>query len=115
MLTEVATLLGYASLHQNDLFMGISYQEDKIYSTPPTKQLYEIEKFSAHLFDASLLGTTLEYQTAIKDLFQRISKPSLLFVLGDFLEEIDLGLLAQKHKLFCRKKYLFLSSQTTSP
>lgn len=98
-LTEVATLLGYASLHQNDLFTGISYQEDKIYSTPPTKQLYEIEKFSHHLFEASLLGTTLNHQKAIKDLFQRISKPSLLFVLGDFLEEIDLSLLAQKHEV----------------
>jgi len=99
MLTEVATLLGYASLHQNDLFMGIAYEEDKIYASPPTKQVYEIEKYSKHIFEASLLGTRLDYQRAIKDLFQRISKPSLLFVLGDFLEEIDLGLLAQKHEV----------------
>ena len=98
-MTEVATLLAYASFHQNDLFTGIAYEENTIYSTPPTKQVYEIEKFSRHLFDASVLGSTLDRQKAIKDLFRRVAKPSLLFILGDFLEEIDLSLLAQKHEV----------------
>ena len=98
-LTEVATLLGYATQQQSDLFTGVCYTQTQTYMTPPTKQLYHIEEFSQTLFETSLLGTTLHTNRAIQDLFQRIHKSSLVFVLGDFLEEIDLSLLAQKHEV----------------
>ncbi len=98
-LTEVATLLGYAAQQNADLFTGIAYTEAKTFDTPPTKQLYHIEQFSSMLFDAPLLHTTLHQQHAVETLFKRIHKPSLIFVLGDFLEEIDLSLLAQKHEV----------------
>ena len=99
MLTHVATLLAYASLEDNNLFMGINYTESNIYTTPPTKQIYHVNQFSKNLYDSNLLETSLDYQASINNLFTRISKPSLLFVIGDFLEEVDLSLLAQKHEV----------------
>jgi len=98
-LTEVATLLGYATQQQSDLFTGVCYTQTQTYATPPTKQLYHIEQFSQTLFELPLLGTTVDTKDAIDDLFKRIHKPSLVFVLGDFLEEVDLSLLAQKHEV----------------
>jgi uncharacterized protein (DUF58 family) len=98
-LTEVATLLGYAAQQNSDLFTGLRYTQESTDATPPTKQLYHIEQFSKTLFEASLLNTSLDYHTAIQDLFKRLHKPSLLFVLSDFLEEVDLSLLAQKHEV----------------
>jgi len=98
-LTEVATLLGYAAQQNSDLFTGVNYTQESTDATPPTKQLYHIEQFSKTLFEASLLNTSLDYHTAIQDLFKRLHKPSLLFVLSDFLEEVDLSLLAQKHEV----------------
>jgi len=98
-LTEVATLLGYASQQNGDLFTGINYTQNQNTSTPPTKQLYHIEQFSKTLYEASLLGTTLDANASIQDLFKRLHKPSLVFVVGDFLEEVDLSLLAQKHEV----------------
>jgi len=98
-LTEVATLLGYAAQQNADMFTGISYEQHQTNSTVPTKQIYHIEQFSKQLFEASLLGTRVNTASSVKDLFKRIQKPSLLFVLSDFLEEIDLSLLAQKHEV----------------
>ena len=98
-LTEVATILGYAAQQNNDLFTGIQYTQDKTHATPPTKQLYHIEQFSQTLYDASLLNTSLTHSSAVEDLFKRLHKPSLLFVLSDFLDEIDLSLLSQKHEV----------------
>ncbi len=98
-LTEVATILGYAAQQNADLFTGISYEQDQVKSTAPTKQLYHIEQFSKTLFEASLLGTKVNYNTSIQDLFKRVHKSSLVFVIGDFLEEVDLSLLAQKHEV----------------
>jgi len=98
-LTEIATLLGYATQQNADMFTGISYLQDKTHSTVPTKQIYHIEQFSKQLFEASLLGTRINSASSVENLFKRVQKPSLLFVLSDFLEEIDLSLLAQKHEV----------------
>jgi len=98
-LTEVATLLGYATHYNADLFTGFAYTQDKTIETPPTKQLYHIERFSETLFTLPLLETTVDKTVTIENLFRRIHKPSLIFVLGDFLEEVDLSVLAQKHEV----------------
>jgi len=98
-LTEVASVLAYAAQHSGDLFTGIGYTQHKIHTTVPSKQVYHIEQFSEALYETDLLHTTLEHQTAIKDLFKRVHKPSLIFVLSDFLEVSDLSLLAQKHEV----------------
>jgi uncharacterized protein (DUF58 family) len=98
-LVEIATLLGYATHQQSDLFTGIAYLENDLISTPPTKQLYTIEEFSRTLYESSLLATRVNKQEAVENLFKRIQKPSLLFVLGDYLDPIDLSLLAQKHEV----------------
>jgi len=98
-LTEVATVLALAAQHSGDLFMGLSYTQSQTYITVPTKQVYHIEQFSKILYETPLLHTSLNTSLATDDLFRRIHKPSLLFVLGDFLKEVDLSLLAQKHEL----------------
>lgn len=98
-LTEVATLLGYAAHQNGDLFTGIAYQKHHTSFQPPTKQLFHIETFSKNLFESDTLGTPLIYNEAMRDLFLRIQKPSLIFIIGDFLQEIDLSLLAQKHEV----------------
>jgi uncharacterized protein (DUF58 family) len=98
-LTEVASILAYATQHQNDLFTAISFYQNNTHTTLPTKQLFHIENFSKQLFEAKLLQTKLKHQEAINTLFKKIHNPSLLFVISDFLEEVDLSLLAQKHEV----------------
>jgi len=98
-LTEVASTLAYATQHQNDLFTALSFYQNTTHTTPPTKQLFHIENFSKQLFEAPLLHTKLKHQEAIDTVFKKIHKPSLLFVISDFLEEMDFSLLAQKHEV----------------
>jgi len=98
-LAEVATLLGYAAYQNGDLFSGLGYYENSTTFVPPTKQLFSIESFATKLYDAETLGTTLAYDTCMQDLFARTGKPSLIFIIGDFLQPVDLSLLAQKHEV----------------
>ncbi len=98
-LCEVATTLGYATQHNSDLFQGLLYTSKETYSTPPTKQLFHIEEFSKKVYEIPLLHTKLNYDKSIDDIFKRLRRPSLVFILADFLEEIDLSLLSQKHEV----------------
>jgi uncharacterized protein (DUF58 family) len=97
--TEVAALLGFATQHSNDLFSGICYTPHDTYTTPPTKQLFEIERFTEQIETAAVLHAALSLQEKIDDLFKRLHKPSLLFILHDFLEPVDLSLLSQRHEV----------------
>lgn len=98
-LTEVATLIGYASQYQANLFTGFCYTQKETFVSPPTKQRYPIDQFVKILYEASLLGTSLDIANSIQDVFTKITKPSLVFILGDFLQKVDLSLLAQKHEI----------------
>ena len=98
-ITEIASILGYSSQHNSDLFTGFNFHSDTYTVTPPTKQLYHIENFSRELYELDVLQTTLNYKKAVQTLFSQIHKRSLLFVIGDFMEPIDLSLLAQKHEV----------------
>ncbi|SFV56018.1 hypothetical protein MNB_SV-13-193 [hydrothermal vent metagenome] len=98
-ITEVASIIAYATQHQNDLFTGVSYYQNNIYTTPPTKQIFNIESFSKQLFETPVLNTKIDHQKSIDNLFKQIHKPSLVFIISDFLDEVDLSLLAQKHEV----------------
>ena len=98
-LTETATLLGYAAHQNSDLFTGILHHQKESFFVPPTKQIFTIENFSKKLYRSDLHGTKIDYDDAIADLFTRVQRRSLIFILGDFLQAADLSLLAQKHEV----------------
>jgi len=98
-ITVLAAELGYAAYQNGDLFTGFGYRQKDTITTPPTKQLYAIESFSEKLFESDLLHTSIDYQEAVKEIFARTKQPSLVIILGDFLQSVDLSLLAQKHEV----------------
>jgi len=99
MIVQLASALGYAAYQNGDLFTGLGYTEEQKIVTPPTKQLFAIESFAERLYTQNILRTSLNYDEAVRDIFSRVRQPSLLILLGDFLEEVDLSLLAQKHEV----------------
>ena len=98
-LAELASILGYAAYQNGDLFTGLGYVEREMIITPPSKQLYSIESFSEQLYNSKLLESKTEYDYAINNIFTRVQRPSLIVILGDFLQEADLSLLSQKHEV----------------
>jgi uncharacterized protein (DUF58 family) len=97
--TEVATMIAYLATLNSDIFTGIAYTQDNIIQSPTSKEHYHIEAFSKALYECQLLGTKIDIQASIKELFIHLQKPSLIFIIYDFLEDIDLSLLSQKHEI----------------
>lgn len=99
LLCEIASILAYATQYNNDIFTGINYTENDIFTSTPTKQIFSIEKYIKNIYTSKILQTKVNTKEAINDLFQRVDKRSLIFIIGDFLQEIDLSILAQKHEV----------------
>lgn len=98
-LAETTALLGYSAYKNSDIFTGIACtQEESIYRTA-TKNIYSIESFVEKLYGYNTLETKLSYSQVPQEIFARLHRRSILFIIGDFLQDIDLSLLAQRHEV----------------
>ncbi len=96
-MAEAAAILGYAALYGNDLFEGFAFLPETTLRTYPTKETLPMERFVSAFAKSELLHTRNDTQKALDTLFGLLQRPSLLFVIADFLDPVDLSLLAQKH------------------
>ncbi len=96
---EVMALLGYSAVKNRDLFSHILYA-DKLYrKTKPSKKLYAVNKEIEELTDFDVLGKRANIKGWIEDLNKYVRKKSLLFMIGDFVGDYNLSLLAKKNDL----------------
>ncbi len=61
------------------------------------RDFYSVERFVKELAGVELLGRACAFDT--KKLFYELREPSLVVLLGDFLDPVDVALLAQKHEV----------------
>ncbi len=99
-MTHLLTLLAYSTLLSNNL-LEISLSLGREFkSFEPTKEI-EVTKENLKLFaKTEPLGLKGAYEQLEERLLKVQEQKSLLFLIGDFLEPIELSLLAQKHELY---------------
>ena len=98
-LTHILAVLGYSSYEANDSFLSFVMcgSEVKLYS--PTKNIEQIEQSIKDVYSSKLLNTTVDYRRVEAELLSKVEAKSLMFIIGDFLDSIDISILAQKHEV----------------
>ncbi|HHH51444.1 MAG TPA: hypothetical protein ENK76_03640 [Campylobacterales bacterium] len=99
LLSYIVALLGYSAYSANDLFGAISIFGSDIKEYEPTKNIELIEQSIYDIYDFEPLGKSINYAEVPSKLMQTIEAKSLLFIIGDFLDDIDLSILSQKHEV----------------
>ncbi len=95
----ILTLISYSSLHTNNL-LKISYLFGDIFkSFEPTKRFEDVEGVLKEFREKEPLELKIAYEKVEERLINSIESKSLLFIVGDFFEFIDLSILSQKHEL----------------
>jgi len=96
---ELMAILGYSAVKNRDQFSHILYA-DKLYrKTKPSKKVYAVNKEIEEVVKFDVLGKAANYNGWIKDLNKYVRKKSLLIMIGDFVGDYNLSLLAKKHDL----------------
>jgi len=97
---ELMALLGYSAVRNRDLFSHILYA-DKLYRhSKPAKKIFAVTKEIEESANFKVIGKAANYSGWIDTLNRRVRKKSLMFLIGDFVGDINLSLLAKKHDLF---------------
>jgi len=98
-LAEIVALLGFSAIKNSDRFSFISYCKSGEFIVRGSKNINSINSSLSFIFDSKLIGNRCNYEDLSKELFSMIKKRSIIFVLGDFFQKIDLRLLSKKHEV----------------
>ncbi len=96
-MTELVALLGFSAVKNSDLFTNIIFA-DKLYTmSKPNKKFFAVEDAISKIETFKMLGKESNYQALTDTLYKRLKRKSLLFIIADFVGDINLSLLAKKH------------------
>ena len=99
-IAEVVATLGFSAVKNADLFSHMLFA-DKLYDlSKPSKKLFSVHKAVEEIVDFEPLGKEADYKALVETLNNRLKKKALLFILSDFVGDIDLKLLSKKHDVF---------------
>ncbi len=97
---EITAILGFSAVKNADMFSHMIYA-DKLYSkSKPSKKLFAVNTAVEELESFDVLGKEGDFKGFVDTLYSRIRKKSLLFIVSDFIGDIDLKLLSKKHDIF---------------
>jgi len=96
-MTELVALLGFSAVKNSDLFTNIIFA-DRLYNmSKPNKKFFTIEDAISKIEAFKMLGKESNYQALTDTLYKRLKRKSLLFIISDFVGDINLSLLSKKH------------------
>ncbi|MEY3002392.1 MAG: hypothetical protein RLZZ428_767 [Pseudomonadota bacterium] len=96
-MAQVVAMLGFSAVKNADLFSHIIFADGLYEMSKPSKKLFSVHKAVDDVIGFDPLGKESDYSALVETLHQRLHKKSLLFILSDFVGEIDLRLLTKKH------------------
>ncbi len=99
-IAEIVSILGFSAVKNSDLFSHMIYADRLYEKSKPSKKIFSVNKAVEALMDFDSIGKEGDYKGFVDTLFRRVKKRSLLFVVSDFIGDIDLKILSRKHDLF---------------
>ena len=99
-MAELVALLGFAAVRNSDLFSYLNFADRLYHHSKPSKKLFAVSRETEYVMGFDPLGKEGDFRAWADTIYNRVKKKSLLFLISDFVGDIDLRLLAKKHDLF---------------
>lgn len=99
-IAQLIAILGFSAVKNSDQFSHLLYADRLYHHSKPSKKLFAVTKEVERTLGFEPLGLESDFGGWTRATFQRIRKKSLLFLISDFVGEVDLRLLAKKHDVF---------------
>jgi len=98
-MAEVLALLAFSAVKNTDTFASYLYAQGIEQPMRATKNIHAVHKATQALLDFNVLGKKVDSQALGRQLYERITRRSIIFIVGDFFEEFDFQLLSKKHEV----------------
>ncbi len=100
-ISEICAILGYSSVKQGDNFDSYILNSQVQLNTKKTKKIFGVTSMVEKIYNYNVLNKNVNYPVITTELFKKIRKKSIIFLIGDFFEinSLDLKILAKKHEV----------------
>ncbi len=101
LVTEICSILGYSCIKQGDPFSSFIATESLELCTKKSKRNFAVTMMSEKIFNYDCIGKSVNLKNLSNELFKKIRKKSIIFLVGDFfdIENLDFKLLSRKHEI----------------
>jgi len=101
LITQISSILAYSSIKQGDPFNSYIANEELILNTKKSKKIFSVYEMSKKIFEYKTLNKKIDYEKITNEIFKKIKKKSMIFLIGDFFDtsNLNLNLLNKKHEL----------------
>ncbi len=99
-IAELLGILGFSAVKNGDLFSHILFTDRIHRYSKPSKKVFSVIKEVDEAVEFDTLGKKSDFASWSSTLYRYIKKKSLLFLISDFVGDIDLRLLSRKHDIF---------------
>jgi uncharacterized protein (DUF58 family) len=100
LMTEITALLGFSAMKNGDNVTTLAFSNKEEYFRKATKSIQTLNEIIPNLLTLECMGKKVNYDTFSEYILGRMKQKSILFVIGDFFEELDFSLLSAKHELY---------------
>jgi len=103
LISEICSILGYSACMQGDTYTSFIANENITINTKKTKKALTVDVMIEKIYNYNVIGKTVDYKNITNELYKKIPRKSIIFLIGDFFntENIDLNLklLSKKHEV----------------
>ncbi len=98
-IAQIVGILGFSAIKNSDRFTHLLFADRLYEMIPPSKKFFAVQRAIEANFTFDPIGKKSDFVGLVSTLNQRLKRRTLLFILSDFIGEIDLKLLSKKHDL----------------
>ncbi len=98
-IAEIVAILAFSAVKNTDLFSLLIFTDSQKDFIKPTKQYFAVRKAIEKILNFNPLGERADNKKLVLHLLERIRRKSIIFLISDFLEPIDLRILSRKHEV----------------
>ncbi len=100
LMSEILTILAYSTIKNSDRLTTIFFSNKEERFFKPTKNMNSIYPILEYSLSINPLGKEADYETFTNYFSKTVKRKSILFLIGDFYENIDLTLLSAKYEIY---------------
>jgi uncharacterized protein (DUF58 family) len=100
LMSEILALLGYSVMKNSDRLTTLFFSDHEEAYHKATKNVAALHEIIPQALSFDVLEKEVDYRAFSDYILNRFRQKSILFVIGDFFEEVDLSLLSAKHELY---------------
>jgi uncharacterized protein (DUF58 family) len=98
--SEVNAILAFSSVKNSDIYSSMIFTNKLEFIQKASKQMFGVSSSTKAIYEFETFKKRVDYESLSEFLIKKYKKKSLLFLIGDFVGEIDFSRLARKFELY---------------